>query len=393
MRRLTIVLLLTLLACPLLAQNNIPNNDPIRLEIESKALGEKRVALVRVPASYRSGASRYPVLYLTDGDAQIAHTVATIDFLARQGRMPELIVVGVSNTDRTRDLTPTHLAETTFGAGSETFRFPTSGGADKFLAFFETELIPTIESKYRVQPYRVFAGHSFGGLFALHALFAKPKLFNAVIAVSPTLTWDNRYVARRAEEFVKANSELNGALVFTLGDEAPIKEEFDSLKKFFAAKAPKGFEVESYYFGDEDHGSVVLPSHHAALKKILAAWRFPFDRADDPKTLLPRATEHYARLSKRTGIDVPIPEQLVNQFGYILLGRNDIESAIAVFRRNVELYPKSANVYDSLGEALEKSGKLDAARDSYGRAFAIGQEVGDPNTAVFKTNVERLSKK
>lgn len=388
MRRTILSLLFTLLALPLVAQNN----DPVRIEIDSKILGEKRAALVRVPASYRTGAARYPVLYMTDGDAQLAHTVATIDFLARQGRVPELIVVGVSNTDRTRDLTPTHLAETTFAGGSEVFRFPTSGGADKFLSFFETELIPTIESRYRVQPYRVFAGHSFGGLFALHALFAKPKMFNAWIAVSPSLTWDDRYVFRRAEEFVKANRELNASLVFTLGDE-PIKEEFESLKKFFAANAPKGFEVDAYYFDDEDHGSVVLPSHHAALKKIFAPWRFTFERTDDPKTLLPRATEHYARVSKRAGFDVPIPEALVNQFGYILLGRNDVESATAVFRRNVELHPKSANVYDSLGEALEKAGQLDAARENYQRALAIGQESGDPNTNVFKTNVERVTKK
>lgn len=393
MRRTSIALLLAVLACPLLAQNDAPNNEPVRVEIESKVLGEKRVALVRVPASYRTGAARYPVLYMTDGEGQLAHTVATIDFLARQGRMPELIVVGVTNTDRTRDLTPTHLAETNFGAGSETFRFPTSGGADKFLSFFETELIPLIESRYRVHPYRVFAGHSFGGLFALHALFSKPKLFNAWIAVSPSLNWDDRLIARRAEEFVKKNPEVNGTLVFTLGDEAPVKAEFESLKKFFAAKAPKGFEVVAYYYGDEDHGSVVLPSHHAALKKIFAPWRFTFERGDDPKTLLPRATEHYARLSKRAGFDVPVPENLVNQFGYILLGRNDVEGAIAVFRRNVELYPKSANVYDSLGEALEKAGDTDGARTSYQRALAIGQETADPNAHIFKTNVERMTKK
>lgn len=387
-----LALLVLLVAVPLAAQNH-QNNDPVRVEIDSTVLGEKRVALVRVPASYRSGARAYPVLYMTDGDAQLAHTVATVDFLARQGRMPEVIVVGVSNTDRTRDLTPTHLAETNFGEGTEVFRFPTSGGADKFLSFFETELIPAIESRYRVQPYRVFAGHSFGGLFALHALFAKPKLFNAWIAVSPSLNWDDRYVARRAQEFVKANRELSGKLVFTLGDEQQVKKAFDALKKFFAAKAPKGFEVESYYFGDEDHGSVVLPSHYAALKQIFASWRFTFDRHDDPKTLLARATEHYARVSKEAGFEVPIPEQLVNQFGYILLGRNDLQSATAVFRRNVELYPKSANVYDSLGEALEKAGQLDAARENYERALAIGQDISDPNTNVYKTNAERVAKK
>jgi predicted alpha/beta superfamily hydrolase len=350
-------------------------------------MGEKRGVLVRVPPSYQTGTARYPVLYLTDAEAQMAHTVATIAFLAREGRMPEMIVIGISNTDRTRDLTPTHFVGTTFGNTAS------SGGADRFLEFIETELIPTIESRYRTQPYRVFAGHSFGGLFALHALFSKPHLFNAWIAVSPSLTWDNRYIARRAAEFVKANPELNASLVFTIGDEELVKSEFEWLKKFFAKKAPKGLEVESYYFGDEDHGSVVLPSHHAALKKIFAPWRFTFNRGDDPKVLLPLATEHYARLSKRAGFDVPIPEATVNQIGYLLLQRSDFASAIEVFRRNTELYPKSANVYDSLGEALEKSGDRDAARVSYERAHAIGIESNDPNTAVYKANLERVTAK
>lgn len=387
MRNFTLFLAVALFVCPLFAQNG----EPVRLEIDSKVLGEKRVALVRVPPSYAGGAAKYPVLYMTDGDRQIGHTVATIDFLAREGRMPEVIVVGVSNTDRTRDLTPTHVAAPNFDG--RPFPAPTSGGADKFLAFFETELIPAIESRYRTQPYRVFAGHSFGGLFAMHALFSKPRLFNAVIAVSPTLIWDDRYVARRAEEFVKANPELNASLVFTLGDEEIVKSEFEALKKFFAKKSPKGFEAEAFYFGDEDHGSVVLPSHLAGLKKIFAPWRFTFDRTADPKTLLARATDHYARVSKRAGFAVPIPETLVNQFGYLLLARNDFDAAIDVFRRNVELYPSSANVYDSLGEALEKAGRIDAARESYSRAAAIGEQIKDPNTNVYKANAERLTRK
>jgi uncharacterized protein len=386
MRQLTLLLALALFVCPLVAQTG----DPVRIEIDSKVLGEKRVALVRVPASYATGAARYPVVYMTDGDRQIGHTSATVDFLAREGRMPEVIVVGVSNTDRTRDLTPTHVAEPNFDG--RTFPAPTSGGGDKFLSFFETELIPLIESRYRTQPYRVFAGHSFGGLFALHSLFAKPKLFNAWIAVSPTFVWDQRYITRKAAEFVKNTPELNTTVVFTLGNEPGLKEEFDALQKLFAAKAPKGFEFEAVYFGDEDHGSVVMPSHYAGLRKIFAGWRFAFTPNDDPKTLLARATEHYAKLSKRAGFNVPIPENLVNQFGYILLGRNEFAPAIEVFRRNVELYPQSANVYDSLGEALEKSGQLDAARQSYERAYAIGQQLKDPNTNVYKTNAERVKK-
>src|SRR4030095_4793909 len=113
-----------------------------RLTIKSAVLGEDRVVLVRTPAGYETNKLNYPVLYMTDGDAHMGHTASTIEFLVGNGRMADLIVVGVTNTDRTRDLTP--AKSTTKNAAGEV-QFPTAGGADNFLKFFETELIPQIE--------------------------------------------------------------------------------------------------------------------------------------------------------------------------------------------------------------------------------------------------------
>jgi enterochelin esterase-like enzyme len=77
-----------------------------KLTIKSNVLGEDRIILVRTPQGYETNKLAYPVLYMTDGDAHLAHTSSTIEFLARNGRMSEMIVVGIPNTDRTRDLTP-----------------------------------------------------------------------------------------------------------------------------------------------------------------------------------------------------------------------------------------------------------------------------------------------
>ena len=154
-------------------------------------LGEDRVILVRTPAGYEANKASYPVLYMTDGDAHMAHTASTIEFLARNGRISEMIVVGIPNTDRTRDLTPTKAT------GPEATDMPTAGGADTFLKFIETELFPEIEKRYRVQPYRILAGHSFGGLFTIHAMIARPELFHSYIAVSPSLQWSEQATLKR----------------------------------------------------------------------------------------------------------------------------------------------------------------------------------------------------
>src|SRR5688572_30913143 len=80
-----------------------------RLTLKSSVLGEDRIILVRTPAGYETNKDSYPVLYMTDGDAHIGHTASTIEFLTRNGRVPEMIVVGVTNTDRTRDRKSTRL--------------------------------------------------------------------------------------------------------------------------------------------------------------------------------------------------------------------------------------------------------------------------------------------
>ena len=372
------------------AQAPAPYDAPERLVIKSQVLGEERVVLVRTPAGYARGAERFPVLYMTDGGAHIQHTSGTISFLAANARMPEMIVVGITNTDRTRDLTPTRVEQV---PGNPNARFPTSGGADKFLKFIETELIPLVESKYRTQPYRVFAGHSLGGLFAVHTMLTRPELFNSYIAVSPSLQWDNFVLIDRAREFFKTRKELNRTLFTSLGNEpGDIGDAFGMFRDELQRQQVKGFVWEAVRYDDEDHGSVVLRSHYAGLRKIYDGWQFP----RDPNTGavaggLKGVEEHYRKLSERLGFTVLVPEALMNQVGYQLMGQGNMEEAVAAFKLNVERYPGSPNVYDSLAEAYERGGKLDLALPNYEKAHALGVQTNDPNTNVFKTNRDRAA--
>lgn len=81
----------------------------------------------------------------------------------------------------------------------------------------------------------------------------------------------------------------------------------------------------------------------------------------------------------------------MNQVGYQLLGQGNMEEAVAAFKLNVERYPGSANVYDSLAEAYERGGKLDLALPLYEKAHQLGARANDPNTNVYKTNFDRVS--
>jgi tetratricopeptide (TPR) repeat protein len=83
----------------------------------------------------------------------------------------------------------------------------------------------------------------------------------------------------------------------------------------------------------------------------------------------------------------------MNQVGYQLLAAEKPEEAITAFKSNVERYPESANVYDSLAEAYERGGRLDLAAPLYEKAQNLGQQNKDPNLAIYQTNFKRASEK
>jgi hypothetical protein len=330
---------------------------------------------------------------MTDGDTHLLHTRGTIDFLARNGLMPDLILVGVTNTMRTRDLTPTRAV----GRRSDGTRGPleNSGGALKFLDFFEKELIPHVEATYRTLPYRILAGHSLGGLFALTALVERPGLFDASIAVSPSLTWDEDYILGRTAKFLDGRKELRHTLFVTMADEEvgdPFPTRFEQLRKILKKAKAQGFAWGTELLEDEDHGTVVLRSHDLGLRKVFDGWRLPRDRrAGGYPGSVDDLERHYAQLSQRLGFPVPPPELTVNQVGYQHLLRKDVKGSLAFFRRNTELYPDSPNVHDSLGEALEADGKDAEALASYEKAVEIAKKLSDSRLEIFTRNRNRAA--
>ncbi len=363
------------------------------LKLRSKVLGEERTILVSTPPDYAQSQERYPVLYMTDGDAHFTHTRGTVDFLARNLVMPNVIIVAVTNTDRTRDLSPTRASRRLPDGTSR--EIPNSGGAGRFLDFFEKELIPYVEQHYRTAPYRIFAGHSLGGLFALHAFTTRTELFNAYIAASPALTWDDDYIMGRMSAFLADRRGSGRTLFVTManeedGDAKPTR--FDRLGTMLGDAKVAGLTWGSLRLADEDHGTVVLRSHYHGLRKIYEGWRLPLGSPGAPFNMtMADIQAHFNGLSTRFGYVILPPEATVNQAGYLLLGQNRIEDAIGVFRGNVLLYASSANVYDSLGEALERAGRTDEAVANYEKAVEAAKKIGDRRLEIFRTNRDRAA--
>jgi hypothetical protein len=348
--------------------------------MRSVVLDENRTFHVFLPQSYGWAKDRrYAVLYLLDGETHARHTAASLEFLGSHGEIPETIVVAIDSTVRIRDFTQTDWPEVWVGGG----------GAASFKRFLATELIPRIEAEYRTNGVRVLGGHSSSGQFALYVLTEDPALFNAYIAISPSLDWDGELPRRSLEASFESREELPKFLYFARSDDAgEALAQDERLVETLRTKAPRGFRWYAAAFPDETHMTVALLAQIDAMRRLYEGYRFHPDLAVQGIAF---ADEHFAAVSERVGWALPVPETVINDFGYTALQEGKTDHAIALFERNVSENPNSANAYDSLADGYataEEWAKAAAAED---RAVALAKEHGNPNLPYFIGQSRKLN--
>ncbi|MCB2207676.1 MAG: alpha/beta fold hydrolase [Bacteroidetes bacterium] len=350
-----------------------------KVSFKSDILNEERTILVYLPATYNLSDAEYPVLYLLDGGYHFHHTSGIVQFLSSNGLIPEMIVVGITNVDRNRDFTPTNLSQR-----------PSSGGAEKFSGFIAEELFPFMERNYRVQSYNVLMGHSLGGTFATYALLNNPEMFSSYISISPYLMYDNNIMVRETQDKLKSKYPEGTSYYMTVGNEPNYFEALDQFEKSIEEKSPKGLDFKYIQMLDDDHGSVPHLSIYNGLLFIYDGWKLDAEKYQEG---LAAVDQHYKNLSKKYGYEITTPEYIINLLGYNYLTNEDIENAISVFLENVNRFPNSANVYDSLGEAYEKNGQLDKAETNYAKSVEIAEKKKHPNLKIYQQNLTRVQEK
>ena len=403
--------LLLLASCQTKEQEQAHENQIVIGKIDSlrsDILDETRTIWVHTPgdeATSQSPGTKYPVIYLLDGPGHFYTITGMIKQLSDNGVCPDMIVVGISNTDRTRDLTPTH-ADVAFG---DSALATNSGGGDRFLDFVEKELMPYIDKKYPVAPYKTYVGHSYGGIAVLHALFRRPYLFNNYIAIDPSLWWDNQVLLPVADSvfrntnyegktlYVAAAHTMGEEMKFTdaLKDTSEISLHIRSIIQFIHSteeKPDNGLEFSWKYYDDDDHGSVTQIAEYDALRFIFPWYKLrgmekfwmpgSEGTADE---LIDSFTSHYVNVSSHMGYKILPPEGEVNQMGYYFMERKP-DYAYALFNLNIENYPDSPNVYDSMGDYYMSKSDTANAIKHYTRAVEIG------DVSYLKEKLEKLQK-
>ena len=383
--------------------------------IYSNILEEDREIWVHLPESTmdeRFTPVKYPVLYLLDGASHFLSVTGMIKQLSPTVS-PEMIVIGVTNTDRTRDLTPTHVNE----IDGDTIIPKTSGGGKKFLRFIEEELMPYVEETYQASSYKTFVGHSFGGLAVIDALIERPELFNNYIAIDPSLWWDNQELLNRAKNALKPKKYKGKSLyvgVANTMDEGKIFREVEkdttqdtehirSILEFVKtteAVTDNGLNFKWKYYDNDSHGSVPLITEYDAIRFLFSWYELkglnqffnPTSNATT-KDLLNLLEAHYKMVSNNFGYTVLPSESLINDLGYYFYDDPKTQDkAHALFNLNIRNYPNSPNVYDSMGDYYLAQRDTLKALEFFTKALEVVKNEFTQNNEYTQEKIDMLKK-
>jgi len=381
--------------------------------IQSKILNEKRIVWVHLPAGAGNpgNTSRYPVVYVLDGSEHFASVSGIIQYLSEaNGNMvcPDMIVVGINNTDRTRDLTPTYGAFDYENKPTKSFK--TSGGGEKFTAFLEKELMPYIEAKYPTAPFRMLIGHSFGGLTAVNILINHTGLFNAYIIVDPSMWWDKHKLLKQANDVLKQKNFAGKYVFMGIANTMPIGDDTlhahrDTSEKTnhirsilnladeFKANSTNGLTFSYKYYIDDNHNSSPLITEYDAFRFLFGYYKLPaeidaglFD-ANAKIDVAAVIENHYSDVSKHMGYQVLPPQTILDAMGHDFIEVNLPDRALAVFTLNAKYYPHSAAAYAAIGDYYSSEKNKTKAGEFYNKSLQIKE---DPATRDKLTKLSDL---
>ncbi|CAN5376021.1 alpha/beta hydrolase-fold protein [soil metagenome] len=270
-----------------------PAADRFVHRLKSAALRDT-LEITVVPPQQPPGRKPAPVLYVLDSVLTLETVVGWSRVYGRysENAVPPCFVVSIGYpTDedgeylalRIRDYTPT--ART----GSQWTPPKGAGQGPLLLEAIASEIMPFVEATYGAsRTDRTIVGWSLGGLFALSALFHRPKLFRRHLVVGPSLWWDERVAFRTEADFAARHEDLAARLFMAVGskEQSPgqgwlnegfpdeVIARFRQVSNFRAftrrlrGRAYPRLRMDSVVFPDEHHMTVYPAAVARGLVKL-----------------------------------------------------------------------------------------------------------------------------
>jgi hypothetical protein len=262
--------------------------------MDSAQTGKAYDIYLQLPPEYRQSTTPYPVIYSVHTRPNLIEYEAVIDPLLRRSKIPDVIVVSVSPARAASrgGSAPGPGGRPAFGGGSARAREsaswledvtrtrqqfgkqePTGGKAEAFVAFFEKELIPKIESEYRTVPGdRCLTGYDFGAVFVVETGLTHPDLFRRYLALAPLAEFAESATVKLAEERIRSEYDPKARMYLVMGanDYPPHLSSFQKLSDVMRSRQFKNLQFRSEVQPNPDHTSVIVPGARSGLTFLYA---------------------------------------------------------------------------------------------------------------------------
>ena len=331
---------------------------------ESFKLQERRDVSYYFPEDY-SEEKLYPLIVVLDAEHLFDLVVANVKFQSRFDRMPEAIVVGVDQLKNNLRLEDCDFDEVS--------GLPTEKGK-MFYEFLGTELIPYLETSYKIAPFKMFVGYDITANFGNFYLFKDHSLFNSYISISPVL-------ATEMESRVPARlSELDQVIFYNLIVE---KQPTDDRQRILQMNASiKSITKESlHYFFDEyenaDHTSIAAYGISKAFDNVFRIYRpitpaeYKSDILTSEEPVFNYLENRYQTIEDLFGFEKPVELNDIMAIYAACLKKEDYESLQPLADLCKKEFPETMMGFYFEAEYYEFIGEPKKAFKTFEKAFQM----------------------
>lgn len=344
--------------------------------VHSKILKEDRGIQIYLPPSYANSKIQkadYPVIYLLDSETHFHYLTGFIEKLSQgpYAYIPEMIVVGIVNTNRTRDLTPT----ASMHKHTKQLDTENSGGNEAFIAFIEKELFPWVDQNYRTENYKLLIGHSFGGITALNILLNYPKMFHAYIVHDPSLWYDNQVILNRFTQSIHTDFSHRKLYLTQAGasfNNAELNAHFSANRQFQALLQNNRFpelKWQLQQYEKEDHGSLPIVGNADGLKYIFKEHQINIKAIAAQTDLIENS---YRKLSDDLNYKFLPTETYIERVARYFMRSGTMDQALIYLQQNVSRFPQSPQAHYTLYEYYTQTGNNEQATHYLNKAITLG---------------------
>ncbi len=337
----------------------------------STTLEQTRYFKIILPATYEKYSKiRYPVIYVLDGDFLIKSTSGILEYMSKTGQIPEMIQVYITNSNRTKDFTPT---QTNINyEGEEDTSLESSGGGLEFLKFLNTELVEYIDTKYRTNSFNTLIGRSFAGLIGGFDFLQEETELNGYILIDPSFWWDEQFTIRSIESVQKKNLE-NKRIYISSSDNYDYSNYIEKMRKaqesFYSGILNKKIDstrAKLEYFEQNTHGTVTIPSLYSGLEFIFGDYFLKGMKYRSADEIL----SHFEQFSEKNGAEFIPLEPMINWLASIQNDK-DKSGALRLYELNASNFPESINALLNLAGQYEQRDMIDKAVGEYRKVLKI----------------------